>query len=60
MGTGYNPKANQNLKLSKLHMVHNARNVPSALMFAAQVQQDMLCRTSGETLVGEDIDALRR
>lgn len=56
VGTGYNPKANENLKLSKLHLLHNAKSVPSALMFAAQVQQDVLCRTFGRTLVGEPID----
>jgi uncharacterized protein len=56
VGTGYNPKANANLRLSRLHVLHNAQAVPSALMFAAQVQQDALCRVFGRCLVGEWID----
>jgi hypothetical protein len=56
VGTGYNPKASENLKLSRLHLVHNAQSMPSALMFAAQTQQDVLCRTFGRTLVGGWID----
>jgi patatin-like phospholipase/acyl hydrolase len=56
VGTGYNPKANENLKLSRMHLLYNAMNVPSALMFAAQVQQDILCRVFGRCLVGESVD----
>lgn len=62
VGTGFNPKANANLKLSKLHLLHNAQAVPSALMFAAQTQQDALCRVLGKTVVGgwldEELDQL--
>lgn len=56
VGTGYSPQANRNLRHSGLHLPHNLRAVPSALIFAAQVQQDVLCRTFGRTLVGEWID----
>jgi uncharacterized protein len=55
-GTGYHPDANENLKLSSLHILHNAQSVPSALMFAALVQQDTLCRVFGRCLVGEVLD----
>jgi len=56
VGTGFHPDANQNLKLSKLHLYNNAKSIPSALMFAAQVQQDVLCRSVGHTVVGDWID----
>jgi uncharacterized protein len=57
VGTGFSPNANENLKLSQLHLLHNAASVPSALMFGAARQQDMLCRVFGRTLVGSDIDS---
>lgn len=57
VGTGYHPNADQNLKLSRLHMLHNVRSAPSALMFAALMQQDALCRVFGRCLVGGEIDS---
>ena len=56
VGTGYHPNADQNLRLSRMHLLHNVRSVPSALMFAASVQQDALCRIFGRCLVGGEID----
>jgi patatin-like phospholipase/acyl hydrolase len=57
IGTGFHPNADQNLQLSRLHVLHNVRSVPSALMFAALVQQDVLCRVFGRCLVGGEVDA---
>ncbi len=57
VGTGYHRRANQNLQLSGMHLLHNVQSVPSALMFAALVQQDLLCRVFGRCLVGEEIDS---
>jgi uncharacterized protein len=57
VGTGYHPNADQNLQLSRMHVLHNVRSVPSALMFAALVQQDVLCRVFGRCLVGSEIDS---
>jgi hypothetical protein len=57
IGTGYHPNADQNLRLSRMHVLHNVRSVPSALMFAALVQQDVLCRVFGRCLVGGEIDS---
>lgn len=37
VGTGYHPNAHENLKLSRLHVLHNVRSAPSALMFAALI-----------------------
>jgi patatin-like phospholipase/acyl hydrolase len=56
VGTGYHPNADQNLRLSRMHVLHNVRSVPSALMFAASVQQDVLCCAFGRCLVGGEID----
>lgn len=56
VGTGFNPKAEENLKLSKMHVLYNAASLPAILMLAAAVQQDLLCRVFGECLVGEWID----
>jgi patatin-like phospholipase/acyl hydrolase len=56
VGTGYHPNADENLRLSRLHVLHNVRSVPSALMFAASVQQDVLCRVFGRCLAGGEID----
>lgn len=56
VGTGYHPDANENLKLSSMHLLHNGASIPSALMFAALVQQDTLCRVFGRCLVGGEID----
>jgi uncharacterized protein len=57
VGTGYHPSANENLKLSGMHLMHNMQSVPSALMFAALMQQDLLCRVFGRCLVGGELDA---
>ena len=57
VGTGYHPNAHQNLQLSKMHILHNLLSVPSALLFSALVQQDVLCRVFGRCLVGGEIDS---
>jgi patatin-like phospholipase/acyl hydrolase len=56
VGTGFNPKANANLRRSGMHLGYTAASVPSALMFAAMNQQDMLCRILGRCRCGEPID----
>ena len=39
-----------------MHLLFNATSVPSALMFAALNEQDLLCRVFGECLSGDPID----
>jgi uncharacterized protein len=56
VGTGFNPRANANLKSSNLHLGYNAQNIPSALMFAALNQQDVLCRVFGDCRVGHHLE----
>lgn len=56
VGTGTAPDANANLGPDDMNLLYNASRIPSALMFAALNEQDMLCRAFGKCLVGEDLD----
>lgn len=56
VGTGMTSSANKNLKPGEMNLLYNAGAIPSALMFAAQNQQDMLCRIFGKCLEGDIID----
>jgi hypothetical protein len=55
VGTGFNPKANENLKRSRMHVVYNPASL-AAMIFGAMNQQDMLCRVFGRCKVGHPID----
>ena len=56
IGTGLNPNANSLLQPEEMNLIYNASSIPSALMFAAQNEQDLLCRTFGNCLSGDEID----
>ena len=56
VGTGTNPKANADLRPDEMNLMYNAGSVPSALMFAALNEQDMLCRVFGECRHGAPLD----
>jgi uncharacterized protein len=56
VGTGVAPDANANLAPDQMNLLYNATSIPSALMFAASVQQDTLCRVLGRCRFGEQID----
>lgn len=56
VGTGLSPIADGALKASDLHLLYNATHIPSALMNAAQIEQDLLCRVVGKCLAGDPID----
>jgi hypothetical protein len=56
VGTGSNPKANENLDPDEMNILFHAGSVPSALMFAALNQQDMLCRVFGRCRAGAVLD----
>ncbi|NER38431.1 MAG: patatin [Oscillatoria sp. SIO1A7] len=56
VGTGLTPEINPELDVSKMRLLYNAKNVPSALMLAAQEQQDLLCRSFGKCLSGDIVD----
>jgi patatin-like phospholipase/acyl hydrolase len=57
IGTGTAPKANANLSADKMNLLFNARCIPPALIFAAQNEQDFLCRVFGDCLVGSQLDS---
>lgn len=57
IGTGLNPKANALLQPNEMNLIYNASSIPSALMFAAQNEQDLLCRVFGNCLTGDVIDS---
>jgi len=56
VGTGLTPRADAALRSSEMHLLYNASHIPSALMNAAQAEQDLLCRTLGKCLAGDMID----
>lgn len=56
IGTGTNPNANKDLKPGEMNLLYNASSIPSALMFAALNEQDLLCRVFGKCLAGDVLD----
>jgi uncharacterized protein len=44
VGTGLTPNIQPNLEAGNMHLLYQAQSLPTALMFAAQNEQDMLCR----------------
>jgi len=56
VGTGTSPKANADLAPDDLNLVYNATSLPSALMYAALNEQDLLCRVFGKCLAGDPLD----
>lgn len=56
VGTGTSPKANADLAPDDLNLVYNATSMPSALMYAALNEQDLLCRVFGKCLAGDPLD----
>jgi uncharacterized protein len=56
VGTGTSASANDYLGPEQMNLLFNATTLPSALMFAAQNEQDFLCRVFGDCLAGDVID----
>lgn len=56
IGTGTSPKANQELEPHDMNLIFNATSIPSALMFAALNEQDLLCRVFGDCRHGAQLD----
>ena len=56
IGTGTNPKANADLKPGQMNLLYNASSLPSALMYAALNEQDLLCRAFGKCVSGDPLD----
>lgn len=56
LGTGTCPEANEDLSPGDMNLLYNAKSLPSALMNAALNEQDILCRSFGRCLHGDEID----
>ena len=56
IGTGTSPQANANLDPSEMNLIYNMGSIPSALMYAALSEQDLLCRAFGRCIAGEPLD----
>jgi hypothetical protein len=56
VGTGTSPDVRQGLSADDINLLFNATTIPSALMFAALNEQDLLCRVFGNCLCGDPLD----
>jgi hypothetical protein len=56
VGTGTSPAARFTLDPDEMNLLFNAATIPSALMFAALNEQDLLCRVFGDCRAGEALD----
>jgi uncharacterized protein len=56
VGTGTSPAARLTLDPDEMNLLFNATTIPSALMFAALNEQDLLCRVFGDCRAGEALD----
>ena len=56
VGTGTSPAVQQGLNPDDMNLLFNATTIPSALMFAALNEQDVLCRVFGDCLAGDPLD----
>lgn len=56
VGTGCAPDANADLAPDDMNLIYNATRIPSALIYAAQNEQDMLCRVFGDCRHGDVLD----
>ena len=56
IGTGTSPGAREQLSPDEMNLLFNATTIPSALMFAALNEQDLLCRVFGDCVAGDPLD----
>jgi len=57
IGTGTTPRARAGLRRQDMNLLYNVECIPSALMFAALNEQDLLCRVFGDCLAGLPLDS---
>jgi hypothetical protein len=56
VGTGTSPDVRLGLQPDQMNLLFNATTIPSALMFAALNEQDVLCRVFGDCRAGDPLD----
>ncbi len=57
VGTGLSESANLQLRPNEMNLLYNLQSLPAALISAAGVEQDMLCRVFGRTRTGHALDS---
>jgi hypothetical protein len=58
VGTGVGPRPMaSDLRVEQMNVLYNAASIPSALIAAASVEQDLLCRTFGKVRAGAVLDS---
>jgi hypothetical protein len=57
VGTGLSENVNLRLRANEMNLLYNVQSLPSALILAATVEQDLLCRVFGRTRSGEALDS---
>ena len=56
VGTGASANANTQLSAADMNLIYNATSIPSALMYSALNEQDLLCRMFGKCQAGNLLD----
>ncbi len=56
VGTGTSAGENYSLQPDEMNLIFNATTIPSALMYAALNEQDLLCRVFGDCVQGPQLD----
>lgn len=56
IGTGTSAGENDSLLPDEMNLIFNATTIPSALMYAALNEQDLLCRVFGDCVAGSPLD----
>ncbi len=57
VGTGLSESVNLRLRAQEMNLLYNVQSLPAALIHAATVEQDLLCRVFGKTRAGDAIDS---
>ena len=57
VGTGLSEDVNLRLRANDMNVLYNMQSLPSALILAATVEQDLLCRVFGKTRSGNALDS---
>lgn len=56
LGSGFAANENAELAVNDMHLIYNASKIPAALMYAAESQQDLLCRSFGDCVFGHVLE----
>ncbi len=57
VGSGLSESVNLKLRAREMNLLYNLQSLPAALIQAATVEQDLLCRVFGKTRSGSELDS---